>query len=163
MWQLRGIERPAFCDFPFGAIVNRSFVRREATWNTNSSRCKTCPDGVEFRCVKIGFRAGAGKSANDQAKDVLEIEHFPDPDDEVASIIIYDFEVGTDLLDLGPESYSGSVYSSFSSAGSGDDAHWLVEFFHDEAKNDKAISVSLMGVTSEDLGGQDWQIFVDYD
>jgi len=60
---LRDIEALQGADRVCGTVPMpdeiRSFVRREATWNTNSSPCKTCPHGVEFRCVKIGFKAGA--------------------------------------------------------------------------------------------------------
>lgn len=31
----------------------RTFVRREATWNTGASACGACPHGPEFKCVRL--------------------------------------------------------------------------------------------------------------
>jgi uroporphyrin-III C-methyltransferase/precorrin-2 dehydrogenase/sirohydrochlorin ferrochelatase len=60
---LRDIEALQAADRVCGGVSIpeeiRSFVRREATWNTSENGCSACPHSADFKCVKIRPKAQA--------------------------------------------------------------------------------------------------------
>ena len=58
---LRDIEALQAADRVCGGVSVpkevRSFVRREATWNTHENGCSACPHSADFKCVKIRPKA----------------------------------------------------------------------------------------------------------